>query len=75
MKKKPFSIIAAICFTSICFLTATPERLKRKPAIHRYTGADFKINELVKPVKEQIENMLNKDETGNYKAYQEEIKK
>ena len=34
-----------------------------------------KITELLKPVKEQLEKRLNEDKTGNYKSYQESIRK
>jgi hypothetical protein len=32
-----------------------------------------KINEIVKPLKEQLNNLLEKDETGVYKAYQTDV--
>jgi hypothetical protein len=76
MKKQDFAIITAICFGIICFLAATPAMAQKESQQSPVTQEQVaQINELVKPLKEQIENMLNKDETGNYKAYQEEIKK
>ena len=76
MKKQHFAIITTICLASTCFLTAVPAMAQKENQASLVTQEQInRINELVKPLKEQIENMLNKDETGNYKGYQEEIRK
>lgn len=76
MKKQHYTILTAIFFTGICFLSAIPGMAQKENGQSLVTQEQIaQINELVKPLKEQIENQLNEDKTGNYKAYQEEIKK
>ncbi len=76
MRKQHFAIITTICFVVICFFTGFPAMAQKENQQSLVTQDQIaRINELVKPLKEQIEDMLKKDETANYKAYQEEIKR
>ena len=76
MKKKCSAILRLICITCLSLFIVLPVMAQKERNQSVVTPDQInKINELVKPVKEQIEKQLNEDKTGNYKAYQEDIKK
>ncbi len=75
MKKQSSIILKWICITSLSFFVILPVVAQKEKNQSLVTQQQINtINELVKPVKEQIEKYLNEDNTGNYKAYQQDIK-
>ena len=76
MKKQQFNPIIKSFLAVTCFLSTIPVIAQKENSQFLLTKEQItQINEVVKPVKEQIEGMLNKDATGTYKAYQEEVRK
>lgn len=76
MKKQSSVILKLICITCLSFIFILPVVAQKEKNQTVVTQQQIStINELVKPVKEQIEKLLNEDNTGNYKAYQEDVKK
>ena len=81
--KKIFSITAILNRALILFATffmllpATAQKnnkYEKTTHLHITQEQIDKVNELLKPVKEKIESLLSKDESGTYQRYQEDIK-
>ena len=69
-------IVCVPFFLGIFFLFAIPAMAQKDNQQSLITQEQInQINEIVKPLKERLESQLNEDRTGNYKAYQDEIKK
>ncbi len=81
--KKIFSITAILNRALILFATffmlspATAQKNKKyekTTQLHITQEQINKVNELLKPVKEKIQGLLSKDESGTYQQYQADIK-
>lgn len=69
-------IIKWLCITCLSLFVILPVSAQKEKNQSLVTQAQINsVNDLVKPVKEQIEKYLNEDKTGTYKAYQQDIKR
>jgi hypothetical protein len=76
MKKQASTILKWVFITGLSAFVIRPAIAQKERNQSIVTQDQINtINELVKPVKEQIEKQLNEDKTGNYKAYQEDVRK
>ena len=78
MKKKISTIVKKVWITGLALLMILSIKAQKDRGvlvIPRITQSQIdQITEIVKPVKDQVENLLKADKTGTYKAYLEEIK-